>query len=301
MIRTISNFFLFLSMFCAGAVTFAADQAKDKEAIEQSVQSYIAAFNAGDAKKLAEHWAPDAVYINPFTGSEVEGREAITNEMQAILQDVKGTRLTVDVESIQFISPGVAVEKGTSKLISPTGEIEESVYTAIHVKRDGKWYLDRITEEEIPVVLSNYEHLKDLEWLIGDWTDSDASGSVQTTCKWTKNKNFMVRYFTASTQDRIQLSGLQIIGWDPARKQIRSWVFDSDGGFSEGRWTKKKDRWYVMLTGTLPDGRKSSSTNVFKLIDENQYKWQSVDRMIDGELQPNIDEVTVVRDESVEQ
>ncbi len=240
MIRTIRNSLFCLSMLCAGAVTFAADQAKDREAIEQSVQSYIAAFNAGDAKKLASHWAPDAVYINPLTGTEVEGREAISKEMQEILQDVKGTRLTVDVESIQFISPGVAVEKGTSKLISPTGEIEESVYTAIHVKRDGKWYLDRITEEEIPVVLSNYEHLKDLEWLIGDWTDSDASGSVQTTCKWTKNKNFMVRYFTASTRDRIQLSGLQIIGWDPARKQIRSWVFDSDGGFSEGRWTKKK-------------------------------------------------------------
>lgn len=301
MIRTISNIFLCLSMFCAGAVTFAADQAKDKEAIEQSVQSYIAAFNAGDAKKLASHWAPDAVYINPLTGSEVEGREAITNEMQAILQDVKGTRLTVDVESIQFISPGVAVEKGTSKLISPTGEIEESVYTAIHVKRDGKWYLDRVTEEEIPIVLSNYEHLKELEWIIGSWTDRNESGNVQTTCKWTKNKNFIIRYFTAQTQSLNDLSGMQIIGWDPARKQIRSWVFDSDGGFSEGRWTKKKDRWYVMLTGTLPDGRKSSSTNVFKLIDENQYKWQSVDRMVDGELQPNIDEVTVVRDESVEQ
>jgi hypothetical protein len=33
--------------------------------------------------------------------------------------------------------------------------------------------LDRVTEEESPVVVSNYERLKDLEWMIGDWVDSD--------------------------------------------------------------------------------------------------------------------------------
>ena len=28
----------------------------------------------------------------------------------------------------------------------------------------------------------------------------------------------------------------QRIGWDPAAKQIRSWEFDSEGGFGEGTW-----------------------------------------------------------------
>lgn len=287
-------------MICAGQVTFAADQAQDKEAIEKSIQSYIAAFNAGDSKKLASHWALDAVYINPLTGMQVEGREAIAKEMSAIMKEVKGSKLKVDVQSIQFISPGVAIEQGTSTLISPAGKPQESVYTAVHVKRDKNWFLDRITEEEVPVILSNYEHLKKLEWLIGDWTDSDQSGHIQTTCKWTKNKNFIIRSFTASMRGHIDLSGMQIIGWDPSKKQIRSWVFDSDGGFSEGMWTQKKNHWYVMMTGTLPDGRKNSSTNIFKLVDENSYQWQSVNRIIDGELQPNIDEVTVTRDETVE-
>jgi len=298
--RTVSNLLVCLSIFCIGQITFAADQAKDKAAIEKSIQSYLAAFNAGDSKKLAAHWAPDAIYTNPITGTEVEGREAISKEMSAILKEVKGSKLTVDVQSIQFLSPGVAVEQGTSKLISPAGEPQESVYTAVHVKRDGNWFLDRITEEEIPVVLSNYEHLKTLEWLIGDWTDSDEAGRIQTTCKWTKNKNFITRYFTASIRDRINFSGMQIIGWDPVKKQIRSWVFDSDGGFSEGVWTNKKNHWYVMMTGTLPDGRQSSSTNIFKFVDENHFQWQSVNRIIDGALQPNIDEVTVVRDAAVE-
>lgn len=291
---------LCVGVLCGGQTTFAADQAKDKAAIEKTIQSYTAAFNAGDSKALAAHWAADAVYNNPINGTEVEGQAAIAKEMSSVLAQVKGAKLSVDVQSIQFLSPGVAVEHGTSKLILPKGEPRESNYTAIHVKRDGKWYLDRITEEDIPVVLSNYQHLKELEWLIGSWTDGDDRGRIKTTCQWTKNKNFITRSFVASTQERVDISGMQIIGWDPATKQIRSWVFDSDGGFAEGAWTKKENRWYVKMKGTLPDGRKATSTNVFNKIDEDQFKWQSVNRTVGGSLLPNIDEVIVVRDAAAE-
>ena len=96
------------------------------------------------------------------------------------------------------------------------------------------------------------------------------------------------------------MAGMQIIGWDPAAKQIRSWVFDSDGGFAEGRWTKKDNRWSITTTGTTPDGRKASSVNVINCVDENEFKWQSVSRMVNGELLPNIDEVIVVRSQAAE-
>lgn len=298
--HALSVFVLSAGVLCGGQTLFAVDQAKDKEAIEKSIKSYTAAFNAGDSKALAGHWAPDAVYNNPLTGTEVEGRDAITKEMAAIMTEVKGAKLSVDVQSIQFLSPGVAVEHGASKLILAKGEPRESTYTAIHVKRDGKWFLDRITEEDTPVVLSNYKHLKDLEWLIGSWTDGDDRGRIKTTCQWTKNKNFIRRSFIASTQDRIDISGMQIIGWDPAAKQIRSWVFDSDGGFAEGIWTQKGKLWYVKMKGTLPDGRKATSTNVFTMVDENQFDWESINRTVGGSMLPNVDEVTVVRDLAAE-
>jgi hypothetical protein len=54
------------------------------------------------------------------------------------------------------------------------------------------------------------------------------------------------------------------------------------------------------VTGTMPDGRKASSMNVITCVDENQFKWQSVSRMVDGELLPNIDEVLVVRAQGAE-
>jgi uncharacterized protein (TIGR02246 family) len=289
-----------VTVLCSEPRAFAADQAADKATIEKAIESYTAAFNAHDAKKLAAHWSPEAVYINPLTGSQVEGREAIAEEFEAILAELKETKLAVDVESIRFISPRVAVENGVAKLISADGQPQESSYTAIHVKEDGKWFLDRVTEEDVPVVLSHYEQLKDLEWMIGTWVDADDQGQVETTGRWTRNKNFITRSFTVSIQDRIDMTGMQLIGWDPAAKQIRSWVFDSDGGFAEGRWTNKDNRWYITTTGTLSDGAKASSVNVITYVDDDQIKWQSVNRTVDGELLPNIDEVVVVRSQSAE-
>ena len=279
---------------------FAADQAADKAAIEKAIESYTAAFNAGDPKTLAEHWGPEAVYVNPLSGVQVEGRDAIAKEFESILGEMKDTKLAIDVESIRFISPGVAVENGVAKLVSADGEPEESRYTAIHVRRDGKWLLDRVTEEDVPVVLSHYEQLKELQWMIGSWVDGDDQARIETTCQWTRNKNFITRSFTVSIRDRIDMAGMQIIGWDPASKQIRSWVFDSDGGFAEGRWTKQGNRWSINTTGTTPDGLKATSVNVITHVDDNQFKWQSVSRMVGGELQPNIDEVVVVRDQAAE-
>jgi uncharacterized protein (TIGR02246 family) len=272
-----------------------ADQVADKAAIEKAIETYTAAFNAGDAESLAAHWSPEAVYVNPLTGGQATGRNAIKKEFEAILASLKDTKLVVDVQSIQFVSPRVAVEQGIAKLISPDGSPQETSYTAIHVKEDGKWLLDRVTEEDIPVALSHYEQLKELEWMIGSRIDGDDLGRIETTCEWTRNKNFITRSFTVSVRDRVDMAGMQIIGWDPAAKQIRSWVFDSDGGFAEGRWTKQENRWSIATTGTAPDGSKTTSVNVINYVDDNQFKWQSVSRMADGELLPNIDEVVVVR------
>ena len=51
----------------------------------------------------------------------------------------------------------------------------------MHVKRDGKWLLDRVTDvdddesdkkpPEPPP--SNFEHLKELDWMVGSWVDKD--------------------------------------------------------------------------------------------------------------------------------
>ena len=105
----------------------------------------------------------------------------------------------------------------------------------------------------------------------------------------------MTRSFAIVVGDQVDLSGMQFIGWDPANKQIRSWVFDSDGGFAEGKWTKKGNRWLIQQTGTLPDGRKASEVNIIKQLDNNSFTWQTVQRSVAGDLLPDVDEITIVR------
>ena len=213
---------------------------------------------------------------------------------------MKDAKLEIEVKSIKFLSPNVAVESGTARVVRPKEEPDESTYSALFVKRDGKWLLDRVKEEEPPRTApppSNYEHLKDLEWMVGSWIDNDEDdhATIQTDCDWAKNKNFMTRSFAVVIGDQVNMAGMQIIGWDPVAKQIRSWVFDSDGGFAEGKWTRKGDRWLIQQTGTLPDGSKSSAVNIIKKIDNDSFTWQTVQRSVNGDLLPDVDEVTIVR------
>jgi uncharacterized protein (TIGR02246 family) len=286
-----------LAWSLASAVGAEADrQAADEAAIRKAVESYVAAFNQGDAKALAAMWSPEAVYTNPLSGEQVVGRAEIEKQFAAIFADAKGAKLEAKTDSIQFVSPSVGIEHGTAKVIVPDQAPEESEYTAVYVKRDDQWLLDRVTEEDVLVIPSHYEQLKDLEWMIGRWVDQDDDATVVTECNWTKNNNFMTRSFTVQIRDRIDMAGMQIIGWDPAAKQIRSWVFDSDGGFGQGTWTKKDKRWYIQQTGVLPDGRKSTAVNIITYIDDNTCTLQSVNRTVDGELLPNIDEVKITKE-----
>lgn len=279
----------------AGAPAVRADQAEDEAAIRKSVESYTEAFNKQDAKALAAHWSPEAVYTNPLSGEAAAGREAIEAQFAANFASLKGAKLETTVDSIRFISPNVAVENGTARVVVGEEKPTESQYSAIHVKRDGKWLIDRITEEDVPEVVSNYEKLKDLEWMIGTWVDEDEASRVATTCRWSKNRNFIVRSFSITVGDRLDKSGMQVIGWDPAAKQVRSWVFDSDGGIGEGLWTKTGDKWFIQAKDTSADGQKMTSQNVLRIIDSDRFAWQSIDRQVDGHLLPNIDEIVVVR------
>ena len=153
-----------------------------------------------------------------------------------------------------------------------------------------------MTDEAKEAVLSHYDQLKPLEWMIGHWVDKDDKVDIKTECNWTKNRNFLTRSFTVAVHGRINMSGMQIIGWDPAAKAIRSWTFDSDGGFAEATWTRKGEKWFIHNKGVLADGRKASMVNVIKPVDANSFTWQTIERTAGGELLPNVNEVVIVRE-----
>lgn len=299
LIVSIKNFVLAVAIMVGvlGLVNAAEGdrQAVEKAAVRKAVEAYVVAFNKADAKAVADLWAPDAVYTNLITGEEVTGRDAIEKQFSAIFAQAKGAKLEATTESIGFVSPNVAVEQGTAKVIRPDQEPEISQYSAVYMKIDGKWLLDRVTEEVVSEVVSHYEHLKELEWMVGSWVDQDEQTTVTTECSWTRNNNFLTRSFTVQLGDQIDMAGMQIIGWDPAEKSIRSWVFDSDGGFGQATWSKKGNTWHVQQIGILPDGRKSSAVNIITYVDDKTCTLQSVNRTVDGELLPNIAEVQITK------
>ncbi len=272
----------------------------EKAAIEKAIQSYVSAFNARDAEKLASHWSPEGTYIsrrraNDSQAIQITGRDALTEEFTALFAESTDVRLEVATESIEFISPNVALERGTATVLRPEGQPEATDYRVVYVKRDGQWLIDRVTEEEVPVILSHYDKLQALEWMIGDWEDQAGEVAIKTECRWTRNKNFITRSFTVSTDGQVEMSGMQVVGWDPAENEIRSWLFDSDGGFATGVWKQQGQHWIVQTTATLADGRKGSASNIFRPIDENSFGWQKISRLVDGEILPNIDEVLIIR------
>jgi uncharacterized protein (TIGR02246 family) len=272
-----------------------SDQSADEAAIRKAAASYAEVFNKHDAKSLADHWSPDAVYTNRTTGEEVVGRAAISEQFTALFKEQPAVKLEVNVASVQFVSPNVAIEQGTAKMLVANAEPEETEYSAVNVKRDGKWLLDRVTDKSKEVIPSHYEQLKALEWMVGNWTDEAENAVVELDCNWTKNKNFLTRAFKISIEGQIDFSGMQVIGWDPAAKTIRSWTFDSNGTFAEATWEHRSGRWFIRNRGVLPDGRTATMINVMKPVDEKSFTWQTIERTADGELLPNIDEILIVR------
>lgn len=267
----------------------------DEAAVRKAGAAYVDAFNAGDLTTLASLWSPDGVYVNRIDGEQVVGRAAIAAQFKSLFETTENLKLAVEVDSIQFVSPNVALEHGIASFLEQGADPETVEYSAVYVRRDGNWLLDRVTDQASRTLLSNYEQLKSLEWFIGSWVDQDENVRIVTDCNWTKNKNFITRSFTVSAAGDVELSGMQIIGWDAAVKKIRSWTFDSDGGFAQGVWSNSKGRWYVHKKGTTASGETTTAVNHITTVDDETFAFESTQRTLAGELLPNIDEVLVVR------
>jgi len=137
--------------------------------------------------------------------------------------------------------------------------------------------------------------LGDLAWLTGDWVEEGEDPGVEFHGRWTGTGAFLVRSFRVAMDEESTLPGLQVIGWDPAAKQVRSWTFDGTGGFGEETWSRQDDTWTIRSKYTLPNGSKAGSINVLSKLDDDSFTWKSVNREMNGELQADIDEFTVVR------
>lgn len=268
------------------------DRAKDEAEIKANAKAYEEAYNNHDAEKVASFWAEKAVYVVPDSDETINGRKAIGEYFKKQFESDNLPKIDVVVDHIEFKDSNKAIENGHVTLTYPDGTDDENAYQAENIKENGKWLLSSVNEVETGIITSNYDHLKDLNWLVGTWEDTDENSDIDLSFQWDKNKSFLYEHFTVKVLGQADMEGMQVIGWDPIQQKIRSWVFDSDGGYREGTWTQDGDTWAGVMSSTLADGTKASSMDIYTKIDDDTFTFSMDSRDVDGDVLPDVDPVT---------
>jgi uncharacterized protein (TIGR02246 family) len=262
-----------------------ASAAADSAAVRKATADYVAALNKGDLDGILAFWAPDAEYIDE-AGKATRGKEAVAKMFRQVLPDLKGHKVTAKEHSLRTLRPDVALEDGSLEFCGPDGCKEYNRYAVVWTKADGKWLISSARDlpaEAVEAPSLAYPRLQALEWLVGEWVDDTAKIDVKLSCRWAPNKAFLLLDYEVKREGQDAMQVQQRIGWDGHNQAVRSWVFDSHGGFGEGQWQKDGRKWVVDCAGVLPDGGTGTATNVWEFVDPNTFVWRAVGREVDGQ------------------
>jgi uncharacterized protein (TIGR02246 family) len=252
----------------------------DKLAIEKLTKEMIQAFDKRDAAALAAYYTTEAEFIRN-DGDPISGRAEIQKAYAEYFRTLKGkTKLEVQSDNLRFPSADSAVAEVTLRLKNDEGEVIASSWrNTLLMREGGQWKVAIVREWDRDV--ADDTSLKELEWLIGTWQASTKEREVTTTYEWDENKVFIRGKYTVKEGGKVIESGMQMIGKDNADGVIRSWVFQSDGGFGGGVWTRDGKKWSVDVDGVMPDGKVLNATSIYIHVNPNAYTWQAVDQTLD--------------------
>jgi uncharacterized protein (TIGR02246 family) len=260
-------------------------KAGDEQAIRKAGAAYVEAMNKGDLNAMMAFWSPDADYIDE-SGKQTRGKEALTALFKKGLAENKGSKITGKTNSLKFLRPEVAMVDGSLEFAAPGGSKESNRYAVVWVKSGDRWLISSARDlpaetSEVPSLA--YPQLKSLEWLVGEWQDASDKIDVHAVCRWDHNKSFLLVEYEVKRPGVEPIEVRMRIGWDGHNGLVRSWVFDSQGGFGEGYWERQGNRWVVAKAGILPDGGTGSATNVYEFVDQNTFIWRARDREVEGQ------------------
>lgn len=279
---------------CAITTLYAAEP----EQIKKRLQEFTEAINQYRGDALPTFWTEDATLINPVTGETYKGKQQIGDYLKKRNQEIQQRQLnfTFTPNKIDFPTSQQAVVEGVLEVKDKGQLIQRTVRKLVLVEQNGQWFIKEVREIEAAPAPPVFSRLKDLEWLIGDWKDTDQDVTITFSTKWGQFKNFIIQQFKMENYGSEAMEGLQIIGWDPIENKIRSWVYDSDGGFGGGTWNKTDRGWQVTLNYILSDGSRGSATNIYSDITDRSYRYSSTNRSVNGEPLDNIQPVIVKKE-----
>jgi uncharacterized protein (TIGR02246 family) len=260
-------------------------KASDEQAIRKAGAAHVEAMNKADLNALMAFWTPDADYIDE-TGKVTRGKEALTALFKNGLTENKGKKITGKIHSLKILRPDVAMEDGSLEFTAPDGSKESNRYALVWVKSGDRWLISSV--RDLPAEVTDapslaYSQLKPLEWMVGEWQDASDKIDVHVVCRWDRNKTFLLMQYVVKKPGDEPLHVTQRVGWDGRNGMVRSWTFDSQGGFGEGYWDRQGNRWLVGTSGVLPDGGGGGGTNIYEFVDQNSFVWRAIDREVDGQ------------------
>ncbi len=261
-----------------------------------SAQQFLDAYARRDAAAIGGLFTEDAEFVDEF-GERTQGRAAIVTMFQGVFENSPQAMMeAVQIERVRRISDQVALEEGyVISSEAPDAPRYRSRYVALHsLAKDGTWRINTLKSRGRESV-DRREHLAQLAWLIGEWVNEDTQAVVHTTCNWSPDGNYLLREFTIQTHDGRQLSGVQRIGWDPARHKLRSWTFDSEGGFFTGLWTQDGQQWLLTSTGVNAAGDTVTATSSYQVVDPELIRWTYRSLIVGDQVQKDFQSVTMVK------
>jgi uncharacterized protein (TIGR02246 family) len=263
------------------------------ESVRKGVETAATAFNAGKVDELAAMFLPEGEFIDE-EGVIYQGQQEIKGLFSAFFEKFPESKLAVDVESIRLTGP-VATEEGTRTITTKDGATRSQFrYIAVLGKSDSGWKIASFREFSDDPVPTPHEYLQPLAGLVGDWVNEGADGKVAISYRWSEDQNFLLGEFQMTSAGNPTTTSSQRIGWDPQAQLIRSWLFDADGGFSNGQWTVVDDGIVIKSSSVNPDGGTASATMTIVAIDKDHFSITGTERIVGDSREPDF-EITVTR------
>lgn len=223
------------------------------------------------------------------------------------------------IEGEEVKSEAVLVRKGPAELVmeseSEAKEPLRIVFKKVAAKApagDAKSVLGAAKKKpKMNVPGPDYEHLKAMEWMIGNWeaewvvpSDGDLTlegftpgARVRSTTStfWMENRNNIAMRFRGEIDGKLVNQGFELVGVDPGSKKKLHWLFSNLGGWGKGEWSVDGETHILTWSGTTADGTELEGVGYMVPIDADTYTWQLKHNKKNGKEGPDTPVVTFRR------
>jgi len=164
----------------------------DEPAVRAQLAEMAKQLAAGNAAQLAALWAIDGEYIDE-DGNRARGRKEIENRFSGLFSQGGKPQVHLAADTVKFLAPTVAIVEGTVQRDRDGQTMPDSHFSLVLVKGADGWLMSRASESPV-VATSNYDYLRQLDWIIGEWDAKGSNASVHLKAEWVPSKNFIINH-----------------------------------------------------------------------------------------------------------